>query len=199
MLIGSWLDWAVIAIITLSTLIGLIRGFVKEALSLAIWAAAFILATRYRSEVASFFENVSPEILRIGLGFLLVFFAVLIIGGIISYGINHMLRLSGFGWLDRLLGVFFGLLRGSLMVAVAVIMIKATPLVATTVWKDSVLVPKFQKAAEWLENYLPADWKQQIEEHTAKPIPASTPTLPSGTKTSQGWDLKKVAEALLNS
>lgn len=42
-----WVDYAILAIIGLSTVISLIRGFVKEAISLIVWIAAFFVASHY--------------------------------------------------------------------------------------------------------------------------------------------------------
>ena len=52
-----WIDWVIIALITVSTLISLKRGFVKEALSLITWVGAFILARTFHPQMQSLLES----------------------------------------------------------------------------------------------------------------------------------------------
>ena len=53
-----WVDYAILAIIGLSTVISLVRGFVKEAISLIVWITAFFVASHYYPYLAPFFSNI---------------------------------------------------------------------------------------------------------------------------------------------
>ena len=53
----NWADWAIIAVLGLSALISLVRGFVKEAMSLLIWLAAAVIASIFHDELASWMEQ----------------------------------------------------------------------------------------------------------------------------------------------
>ena len=82
----SWLDLVIIGIILISALISLVRGFVKESISLASWILAGFIAFRY---FATFAELLLPYIesptLRTGTAFSILFVCTLIIGAIINF------------------------------------------------------------------------------------------------------------------
>jgi len=81
-----WLDYALIAILVVSTLISLARGFVREAFSLAIWIVAFWIAWTFFRELAFQFESyVDSPTVRLGVSFALLMIAALLIGGMVNY------------------------------------------------------------------------------------------------------------------
>ena len=53
-----WFDYAILAVISISTLISLVRGFVREALSLVVWAGAFFVASQFYLDFATFLTNI---------------------------------------------------------------------------------------------------------------------------------------------
>src|SRR3546814_15908538 len=110
------------AIIGLSALIGLWRGFVVEVLSLLAWVAAFWLALRYGSDVAAVFEGrVDTPSARMALGHLLLFVLAIIHGGLLTWLIAKLVRATGLSGTDPLLGLIFALLRvGGTVVVLAV-------------------------------------------------------------------------------
>ena len=59
-----WIDYAILAVIGISTLISLVRGFVKEAVSLIVWFSAFFIASSFYENLATFFTNINDPILR---------------------------------------------------------------------------------------------------------------------------------------
>jgi membrane protein required for colicin V production len=59
-----WNDYAILVVIGLSSLISLIRGFVKEALSLVTWFAAFFVASRFFCDLAVYFTSVWQSVCR---------------------------------------------------------------------------------------------------------------------------------------
>ena len=68
-----WIDYAILAVIGLSSLISLIRGFVKEALSLVTWFAAFFVASRFFGDLAVYFTSVSDSMVRNGMAIAVLF------------------------------------------------------------------------------------------------------------------------------
>lgn len=145
-----WIDWVIIALITVSTLISLKRGFVREALSLVTWVGAFVLARTFHPQMQTFLEGtVETPLVRLVAAFAILFFGTLIIGAIINNMIGHLVRATGLSATDRVLGMGFGLLRGIVVVIVAIAFIRYTPLAQDTWWRESVMIDRFAVVEAW--------------------------------------------------
>jgi len=152
----NWADYAIIGIILLSTLISLIRGFIKEAVSLASWVAAVWVVLQFSPWLAGYLVELSDApTLRMGAAALLLFVGTLIVGAIVNYTIGQLVEKTGFSGTDRTLGVVFGALRGVLVVALVVIMASLTPFPQEPWWRQSVLLPVFQEKVVLYKTYLP--------------------------------------------
>lgn len=149
-------DYSIIAIIFISILISLIRGFFKELISLIIWILGFWVAIKYYNAcsemLATYIANIS---VRIIISFAGLFLAVLILGSIFCRLLSFLINKSGLGGLDRLLGMIFGCTRGVLLVSVILLLISTTSFVQDDWWKKSVLIPHLQLTVDWLRNFLP--------------------------------------------
>ena len=79
----EYADYIIIAIIVISILVGVLRGFVKEAFSLAVWVAAFLLAFQYSGDLAELLENrIDLPSARTALAFAGLFVSILLVGGL---------------------------------------------------------------------------------------------------------------------
>ncbi len=107
-----WIDYVILGVIGFSALVSLIRGFVKEALSLVIWFAAFFIASNFYIELAAYFTNIQDEMLRNGSAIAALFIATLIVGAVVNYVIGQLVQKTGLSGTDRVLGVVFGGVRG---------------------------------------------------------------------------------------
>lgn len=153
----SWVDVVLLAIVALSTLVGLWRGFVVEVMSLVVWVAAFWLAFVYGDDASRLFaEYVASPSARLLLGYALLFLAALLVGGLATWLLGKLVRSTGLSGTDRLLGLGFGLLRGVALGCVLVLVMGFTPLPQDPWWRDSRVLPGFQRGAEWLRAWLPA-------------------------------------------
>ena len=150
-----WVDYVIIGIIGLSSLISLIRGFVREALSLVVWVLAFWIAWMFFRDLALHMDWISVPSLRLGLSFALLFVAALIVGGLVNYLVGQLVDKTGLTGTDRLIGMLFGAARGILLVGVLVLLAGLTPLPEDPWWKSSQLIPYFQELAVWLKSLLP--------------------------------------------
>jgi len=154
----SILDYAIIAIVIVSTLISLVRGFVKEVISLFTWVAAFAIALTFSSMASGLVpQAVDIPSARVAIAFLVLFVLVLILGGIINWAISKLVETTGLSGTDRSVGMVFGLLRGVLIVAGLLLLGGFTALPQEAWWQASTLIPHFQVVAEWPLAVMPAD------------------------------------------
>lgn len=159
-----WPDYAIIATIAISMLVGLLRGFIKEVFSLVIWALAFVLAYQYGGDVAILMEaHVSLPSARAAMGFTGIFVAVLVLGGLLTYLIGRLVESTGLSGTDRFLGGFFGIARGLALVLAFLIVAGFTPIPADPWWKQSVLIERFQPLLSWAVDFLPKNIQEHID------------------------------------
>ena len=153
-----WVDYLVLFIIAISALIGLWRGFVKEAFSLASWILAFWVSLFFSHPFASLLESLIEEpSLRMGVAYIVLFILTLLVGAIVSRMVGGLVKLSGLTGLDRTLGVGFGLLRGVVVMIVLVLLAGLTPIPAETWWEDSFFLSFFEELAIWSKDILADD------------------------------------------
>lgn len=159
----NWIDLIIIALIVVSGLISLFRGFVREFFSLATWIVGIWLGIRHAAEVAEVLpEALSDATLRLGVGFALIFIGVLIVGGILGVLANRLVRGSGLTGTDRSLGVIFGLLRGVVLVAVLIFAASLTLMPEESWWENSRLIPELERLVDWMVAQLPDSWQEQV-------------------------------------
>ena len=151
----NWIDYAIIGVILISTVISLVRGFVKEAISLAVWFGAFFIASQFYADLATYLTNINDELMRNGAAIAILFVATLILGGLINYLISQLVEFSGLSGTDRALGLVFGALRGALIVsAMLFFMDTFTPSANSEWWQASVLIPEFKPVIESFFEYI---------------------------------------------
>jgi len=153
-----WIDVAIIIIVTLSALISVVRGFVKEALSLVAWVLAFWVAFTFHQNLATVLvEYIDTPSLRLISAFALLFVVTLIIAAVVNNLVAQLVKKTGLTGTDRMLGVVFGIARGTVIVAILVLMAGLTQLPFDPWWQDSVFIKHFQEMAIWLKSFLPED------------------------------------------
>lgn len=158
-----WIDYAIIGLITVSLIIGLLRGLIKEAFSLITWILAIWIGLTYGRGLAAFLEAyISHPSARIAAAFAILFFLTLILGGLIGYLLGELVRKTGLTGTDRFAGMLFGIARGMLVVTLLVMLAGMTPLPEDPWWKESILIPPFQSLAVWLQDNLPADMANYV-------------------------------------
>ncbi|MBS0382930.1 MAG: CvpA family protein [Proteobacteria bacterium] len=158
-------DLAILAILALSTLFGLLRGFVSEVLSLACWIAAFWAAWMFGDKVAAFYGGwLQQPAARIIAGYVTCFLGVLVIGALAGWLVHKLMDRGGLRGGDRFLGMLFGLARGVVLVTFAVLMLGFTPLPAEAAWwRQSTLLPAFAGGAAWVAQELPPEVTHYLE------------------------------------
>ncbi len=169
----NWFDYAIIATLALSILMGLWRGFIGEVMALVCWALAFWVAWTFGPDLAERFSaSISVPSVRVMLGYLLCFVTVLIAGAIVSYLLRKLVSGSGLSGTDRMLGMVFGLIRGFALVVLVVLLMKFTPVVRDDWWQSSRMLPTFERSASWVTAFLPENVAKYLEPAAAV-IPAA--------------------------
>ncbi|MDY4594707.1 MAG: CvpA family protein [[Pasteurella] aerogenes] len=146
----SYIDLIIIGIIAFSVIVSLLRGFVREVMSLAGWVVAFLVANNFYPYLANYLTQIQSEYLRDGAAIAILFVATLIIGAIVNYVISQLVDKTGLSGTDRVLGACFGLLRGVLIVAALLFFVDTfTNFSQSDWWKNSKLIPHFGFIVEW--------------------------------------------------
>ena len=148
-------DWAIIIVVLVSTLISIMRGFVKEALSLATLIAAILIARVFGPQVADMLVDfISVPSLRLAAAYGGLYLATMIIGGMINYLIYQIVSISGLSSINRILGMGFGFVRGGLIVVVVVAIMARMPISEDSWWQSSRLIPQVIVIADGLQIFV---------------------------------------------
>jgi membrane protein required for colicin V production len=146
-------DWIICAVVLLNVITAAMQGFFSEALTMAGLVVGYIVAAWQYRRLALWLESfLKNEWLAEILGFLIIFFAIVLLFGIAARIARWVMKESGLSGFDRFLGAILGLLKGGLMVAV--ILMGMTAFEPTSkLLQSSQLAPYFLiagRAAIWL-------------------------------------------------
>ena len=159
----AWIDVVILALIALSAILSLFRGFVKEAVALVTWLVALWVAMAFYEDLAAILSQwISlPSAQRIT-AFAVLFICVLLLGAIVNFLASKLVNKTGLTGTDKLLGIVFGVARGGVIVAILVLLAGLTPLPQDPWWQDSQLLGYFQELAMWMRSYLPNEIADNI-------------------------------------
>lgn len=156
-------DFALLAVVAASVLLGAWRGVVGELLALAAWVAAFFAAKHFGTDAGRMLSKwIADPALGAAAGYAAVFVAVLLAVGAGRLVVSLMLRAAGLGLMDRLLGAVFGVARGVLVGFVAVLVGGMTGLPKEAWWRDATFAPPLETAAIAAKPWLPAEVAKRI-------------------------------------
>ncbi len=135
-------DLVIVLVLLISTIVGLLRGFIREIAALAFWIvglwAAWILGPRVEPYLGGYLAD--PAV-RPWVGRLVVLVAVLFAGYFVGLLLNLLLRSAGLGLIDRLVGMLFGILRGVVLLGVLIICGELVHVNHDSWWRRSKLIP----------------------------------------------------------
>jgi membrane protein required for colicin V production len=135
-------DYIILAILIVSSIMGLVRGLLREAIAVITWFLAIVLAWSFAPSLEHLLGGVlegSP--MRIWAARAIVFVGVLLLGGAVSVVLGHYVRVSMFAGMDKFLGFIFGIIRGIVIVGAFTIAVQALRMDEDPRWKNSRLMP----------------------------------------------------------
>ena len=149
-------DIIILVIIALPALVGLLYGFLNIAFSLLAWTLAIVLSAKFTPVFSPLLENfIQQPLLRMVLAFVGLFVISLVILTGIGFLIVKLLGRTGLTATDRILGLFFGMGLGAVIVQVMVFMAGFTALPGEDWWNRSLIMQPFERVSVWAERYLP--------------------------------------------
>jgi membrane protein required for colicin V production len=166
------LDIILLVVMLISGLLAMIRGFMREILSIAAWAAAAVVTLYFFKRLMPFAESYfNNQYVAAGAVVGGLFLGTLLIVSIITVRISDMILDSRIGALDRSLGFLFGLGRGLIIVVVAYLFFdwlvpqKSQPTWVTGAKSKVVLA----STGDWLKSMLPDDPENTILKRLKRP------------------------------
>ena len=169
----SWIDIGIAIILLVSTAMAIFHGFVKEAISLVSWIAAVWLAVVFSGQIALFLpanldnttfslgvKELEMSKLRVGIAFVSIIIGTLIVGALLNRFLSQIMQLSTIRGIDRILGAFFGAMRGAIIVVMVILAAAVTSFPRTDIWRASQLLPPFELAARKAIEFMPPEYKK---------------------------------------
>ena len=154
----SEVDLVIIAGVGFSAVLSFFRGVIREALSLFVWLAAILISLYYSSRFASLLpiDAVQNPLARANISAVMLFLGTMIVGTIAKWFVTRIIAGTSLSVVDRLGGVIFGAIRGSVIVTLLVLGANLAPeLKSEPWWQSSKLIPRFQSMAAVIHAGLP--------------------------------------------
>ena len=156
-------DYLVLFVLICSIVISMLRGLVKEILSLLGWIVAFVVANAYGEMLAQWLPDAIPgSTARLIVAFLALFIGVRILMGLLSMALDAVIKAAGLTLADRGLGGLFGFARGVLIVLAAVLLCGMTAMPQQPFWKNALLSPLAETLAVTVMPFLPGELTHRI-------------------------------------
>ena len=150
------IDYILLAALLVSIVVGVFRGFLREALSLVTWIAALWISLKFSGLLEPMLGSISSPALKLWSARLIMFILVLIAGGLLNALIGLLVQKTGLSGTDRVLGMVFGAARGVLILGIMVMMFRLLELDREEWWEDSQVIPLATPVAEVLQTYFHA-------------------------------------------
>jgi membrane protein required for colicin V production len=149
-------DIVIAVAVAISIVVGIMRGFVKEAISITSLLIAIWTALHFGHAVGGISEGwLSSAELQVWFGRILIFIVILAIGGLLGWSLSKIIRMSALSGTDRMLGSFFGFCRGIVLIAVFIIGGQFAGFDNDGWWMKSRLIPYGSYVAEWIKVMAP--------------------------------------------
>jgi membrane protein required for colicin V production len=159
----GWVDGTLLAVLAVSVLVGLWRGFTLEAMSLAGWVVAYFAAQWAVPQVAGRIGIGDPgSALNHAAAFALCFFAALLAWALLARLLRLLVHATPLTLPDRALGAVFGLLRGAVLLLALATVVKLTPAAQSEPWQASSGARWLSATVQIIKPMLPPDVAQWL-------------------------------------
>ncbi len=159
----SGVDYVILAIIGVSVITGLFRGFIKELMALGIWIIALWGAAKFSGFAADYLKPwITQSEFRMVVSFVLLTITILLLGGLITSLMSFLIERSGLSSTDRLLGMVFGFARGVFIISLIILVAQMTGFPQEKYAKHSKLYDQFTPVVGWLSSFAP-QWLSKIK------------------------------------
>ncbi len=151
-------DWIIAAILLVSILVGIFRGFIKESLSLISWILAIWLAFSFCVPAGEFIHqyiSIPAPKFREWAGFALVFISTLFAFSVITYVVTKVFVRGPIKGIDRVLGLAFGAVRGAAIVVAILVVARGFGMESSDWWQNSQHISKFEPFTKLVEELFP--------------------------------------------
>ncbi|TQM13080.1 membrane protein required for colicin V production [Pseudoxanthomonas sp. 3HH-4] len=166
----SALDLTLLAIVGVSTLFGVMRGFISALASMVAWLLAGWVAFHYGGDAAYWLSSDGqPSASELLGGYALSFIGVMIFVGLTGWAIRHLVKSVGLSGLDRVLGLALGFARGAFVACIVLLLVAFTNLPREPEWRRSSIVPMLLPGAQWLSQWLPEWTVQELDFGNGRP------------------------------
>ena len=156
-------DIIIILILGYSLVRGIFRGLVKEVASIIGVLGGFYAAFTYYTMLTKLLSGLIKETAYLNiLSFFIIFCGVLIIVGILGVIIKYLLNIAFLGWVDRIGGVCFGLVKGILIASILFITLTAFLPKGSAFLKNSMLAPHVSWVSEKMAKVVSKEMKQDF-------------------------------------
>ena len=170
------IDIVIAVAVVISIVVGIIRGLVKEAISIAALVIAIWAALYFGPAAGNFSDGwFASEDLQRWFGRVLVFLVVLAVGGLVGWIVSKLVRHSVLSGTDRFLGSLFGLVRGVLLVSVAIIGGQFAGFDNDEWWSKSRLITHLEVVADWIKVMAPEGLDLIVPDEEAESLPGERP------------------------
>jgi membrane protein required for colicin V production len=167
----GWVDWALLAVLSVSVLAGVVRGLVFEVLSLVGWVVGWIAALWFAADVAAFLPIGEPgSKLNHAAAFAAVFVGTIIVWALGARLVRLLLHTTPLTGVDRLLGAGFGFVRGALLLLVVAAVVGLTPAAQSGDWQRSHGAALLQATVDGLKPWLPPQTRRLLP---SRPVPTA--------------------------
>lgn len=157
-------DYAVLTIIGLSVIFSVMRGMVREVLAILGWLAAFYVGRTYTSQLLPMMPaDIPSESLRVLAAFLVLFLATLLLASLLGIALSAIINKIGLGWLNRLLGALFGVVRGLVIVCILVFLAGLTELPKDARWRNAMFSAPIEALVTSILPWVPESISKHIK------------------------------------
>jgi membrane protein required for colicin V production len=161
------IDWAIVVTLALSVLLGILRGVVREMFALAGWVIGVLLAIQFAAPIGNWLPLELPLGARTALAGLVIVVGTLLGAALVAALLRAVLSAAKLSIEDRMLGGLFGVLRGVIVIGIAVLVAVAAGAPRQTWWQASSLLPWAQASVRFASPLLPESLARYVP-HAAK-------------------------------